>query len=46
MDTESYDQVGLNADKVGDSLKFVKENEMVKLLSHNGDVFAIEQRCS
>ena len=23
MDTESYDQVGLNADKVGDSLKFV-----------------------
>ena len=24
MDTESYDQVGLNADKVGDSLKFVK----------------------
>ena len=42
MDTESYDQVGLNADKVGDSLKFVKENEMVKLLSHNGDVFAIE----
>ena len=23
-------------------LKFVKENEMVKLLSHNGDVFAIE----
>ena len=42
MDTESYDQVGLNADKVGDSLKFVKENEMVKVCSHNGNVFAIE----
>lgn len=42
MDTESYDQVGLNADKVGDSLKFVKENEMVKVYSHNGNVFAIE----
>ena len=42
MDTESYDQVGLNADKVGDSLKFVKENEMVKVCSHNGTVFAIE----
>ena len=41
MDTESYDQVGLNADKVGDSLKFVKENEMVKVWSHNGNVFAI-----
>lgn len=42
MDTESYDQVGLNADKVGDSLKFVKENEMVKVCSHNGNVFEIE----
>lgn len=42
MDVESYDQIGLNADKVGDSLKFVKENEMVKVCSHNGNVFAIE----
>ena len=32
----------MTADQVGDSLKFVKENEMVKMLSHNGDVFAIE----
>ncbi len=31
-----------NADKVGDALKFVKENEMVKVCSHNGNVFAIE----
>ena len=42
MDTETYDQVGLNADTVGDALKFVKENEMVKVCSHNGNVFAIE----
>ena len=28
--------------EVGDSLKFVKENEMVKICSHNGNVFAIE----
>ena len=28
--------------QVGDSLKVVKEKEMVKLLSHNGDVFSIE----
>ena len=42
MDVETYDQIGLNADKVGDSLKFVKENEMVKVCSHNGNVFAIE----
>ncbi len=42
MDTETYDQVALNADTVGDALKYVKENEMVKICSHNGNVFAIE----
>ena len=42
MDVETYDQIGLNSDTVGDSLKFVKENEMVKVLSYNGSVFSIE----
>ena len=42
MDTESFEQSELNASDVGDSLKFVKENEMVKILSHNGSVFGIE----
>ena len=42
MDTETYDQVALNSDVVGDALKFVKENEMVKLLSYQGSVFSIE----
>ncbi len=42
MDVETYDQIALNSDNVGDSLKFVKENEMVKICSHNGDVFSIE----
>ena len=42
MDTETYDQIALNADAVGDVLKFVKENEMVKICSYNGNVFAIE----
>lgn len=42
MDVESYDQIALSAEDIGDTLKFVKENEMVKILSHNGDVFAIE----
>ena len=42
MDVETYDQIALGADNVGDSLKFVKENEMVKICSHNGEVFAIE----
>ncbi|MCR5687507.1 MAG: elongation factor P [Lachnospiraceae bacterium] len=42
MDNESFEQVALNGDTVGDALKFVKENEMVKICSHNGNVFAIE----
>ncbi|MDD3413982.1 MAG: elongation factor P [Lachnospiraceae bacterium] len=42
MDTENYEQVALNEETVGDALKFVKENEMVKVCSHNGAVFAIE----
>ena len=42
MDTETYDQIALNGDTVGDALKFVKENEMVKICSYNDNVFAIE----
>ena len=42
MNTENYEQLALNQDLIGDALKFVKENEMVKLCSHNGNVFAIE----
>ena len=42
MDTETYDQIALNAEAVGDALKFVKENEMGKICSYNGNVFAIE----
>ena len=42
MDTETYDQISLNKDTVGDALKFVKENEICKVCSHNGSVFAVE----
>ncbi|MCF0128093.1 MAG: elongation factor P [Pseudobutyrivibrio sp.] len=42
MDVESYDQVALTADQIGDALKFVKENEIVKMLSHNGQIFSVE----
>ena len=42
MDSETYDQIALGKDEIGDSLKFVKENETVKVCSHKGSVFAIE----
>ena len=42
MNTENYEQIALNEDTVGDSLKFVKENDICKVCSYNGNVFAIE----
>ncbi len=42
MDVNTYEQIALNSDDIGDSLKFVKENEMVKVCSYNGNVFAVE----
>ena len=42
MDTESYEQIALNSEEVGDALKFVKENEMVKMLLYKGKVFSVE----
>jgi elongation factor P len=42
MDVETYEQIALDAEAIGDALKFVKENEMVKMCSHNGNVFAVE----
>ena len=42
MNTEIYEQIALNSEQIGDALKFVKENEMVKICSHNGNVFAVE----
>ena len=41
MDVETYDQIDLPKDEVGDALKFVKENEMCKVCSHKGNVFAV-----
>ncbi len=42
MDAETYEQIALSQEDIGDALKFVKENEMVKMCSHNGSVFAVE----
>ena len=42
MDVETYDQIALDKEVVGDALKFVKENEVVKVCSHKGNVFSVE----
>ena len=42
MNTENYEQISLNAETIGDALKFVKENDMCKICSYNGNVFSVE----
>ena len=42
MDPESYEQIGIGKDVVGDAMKFVKENENCKICSYNGKVFSVE----
>ncbi len=42
MDMESYEQIPLNKDKLGDNFRFVKENEMCKIISYKGNVFGVE----
>ena len=42
MDMETYDQVPLNADKLPDNFKFVKEGDTCRLVSFKGNVFSVE----
>ena len=42
MNTETYDQIAISQSDIGDTLKFVKENELVKVLSYDGQIFGIE----
>lgn len=42
MDMETFEQTPLNESDLSDNFKFVKENEMVKVLSYKGNVFGVE----
>ena len=42
MDVDTYEQTPIDAKTLGDALKFVKENEEVKVLSYQGSIFGIE----
>ena len=42
MDNETYEQMPLNKEQLGDALKYIKENMSVKILSFKGNVFAVE----
>ncbi len=42
MDNETYDQIPLNEEQLGDALKYIKENMDVTVLSFKGNVFNVE----
>ena len=42
MHNETYEQVPINSDVLGDNFKFVKENTVCKILSYKGNVFGVE----
>ena len=42
MDSETYEQVPLNKDKVEDALQFLKENEVATIKFFKGEAFSVE----
>ena len=42
MNMDNYEQLAISSDIIGDALKFVKENELCKVCSYNGNVFSVE----
>ena len=42
MDNETFEQFMISAEDAADSMKFVKENDNVKMVSYKGNIFAIE----
>ena len=42
MDSETYENIPIGADKLSDNFKFVKENIVCKILSYKGVVFGVE----
>ena len=42
MNNETFEQIALSHEQIADSMKFVKENETVKVVSYQGNVFSVE----
>lgn len=42
MNNNTYEQIALSPEQVGDVMKFVKENETCKVMFYNGKVFSVE----
>ncbi len=42
MDTETYEQFELDADQIGDGVKYLKDGLMLEVLMHDGGVVSVE----
>ena len=42
MDTESYEQISLSRQKLGDNLKYLKENMQLNILLFKGEIIGLE----
>ena len=42
MDLESYEQIGVSADKIGEGVKYLKENMNVTILLHGTNIIGID----
>ena len=42
MDQETYEQTPIHQDKIGDGIKFLKEEMVCKVVSYKGDIFQVE----
>ena len=42
MDQESYEQIPIHAESIGEAIKFLKEEMICKVLSYKGEIFSVE----
>lgn len=42
MHPETFEQIAVDSETVGDAMELVKENEKVRILAYEGKVFAVE----
>ena len=42
MDNETYEQLSVSADQVGDGVKYLKENMEVQVLMHDGKIIGVD----
>ena len=42
MDTETYEQISLTEDQIGDGIKYLKENMNLSVLTHDGKIIGVD----